>query len=68
MKIHTLTRLRSAHKHEDGAEGILYMHQWPTGFQELIFANEKLADQFLARLNQEEDKSCTTATTTPTSK
>lgn len=53
MKVHTLTRLRAAHKHEDGAEGILYMHQWPTGFQELIFANERLAEQFLARLNQE---------------
>lgn len=54
MKLHTLTKLRVTHKERDGHEGFLYVHQWPTGFQEVIFANEKLAEQFLAHLNTNE--------------
>lgn len=53
-KLHTLTKIRLAHKSKDGAEGILYVHQWPTGFQELIFTSEKMAEQFLDKLNGEE--------------
>lgn len=53
MKLHTLTKIRRASKHGDGAEGILYVHQWPTGFQELIFETEALAQQFLGKLNEE---------------
>ena len=53
MKLHTLTKIRRAMKQQDGAEGILYIHQWPTGFQELVFATETLAQQFLDKLNNE---------------
>jgi hypothetical protein len=53
MKLHTLTKIRRATKHSDGAEGILYIHQWPTGFQELIFETEALAQQFLGKLNED---------------
>lgn len=57
MNLHTLTKIRRAIKTKDGAEGILYVHQWPTGFQELIFATETLAEQFLQKLNQNEQES-----------
>lgn len=51
MDLHTLTKLRAAHKNLDGAEGFLYVHQWPTGFQQVIFENEKTAEAFLKMLN-----------------
>jgi hypothetical protein len=51
MNLHTLTKIRRASKHGDGAEGIVYVHQWPSGFQELIFENEKIAEEFLKTLN-----------------
>lgn len=52
-QLHTLTKIRRALKSRDGYDGILYVHQWPTGFQELVFATETLASQFLDKLNQE---------------
>lgn len=52
MKLHTLTKIRRATKQQDGAEGYLYVHQWPTGFQELVFSTESLAQQFLDKLNE----------------
>lgn len=51
MKLHTLTYIRRATKSRDGHEGLLYVHQWPTGFQELVFENEALAAKFLQHLN-----------------
>lgn len=53
MKLHTLTKIRRATKQTDGAEGILYIHQWPNGFQEMIFETEALGQQFLTRLNED---------------
>lgn len=53
MKLHTLTKIRRSTKACDGAEDILYVHQWPTGFQELIFETEALAQQFLGKLNED---------------
>ena len=63
MKLHTLTKIRRATKSGDGSEGILYIHQQPGGFQEMIFETEALAQQFLAKLN--EDASGKNATLLP---
>lgn len=63
MNLHTLTKLRSAAKQRDGAEGTLFLHQWPTGFQEVIFATETLADQFLIKLNKGEEQKPTATET-----
>lgn len=51
MNLHTIHLIRRAHKNTDGVEGLLYLHQWPTGFQELVFEREELARQFLDKLN-----------------
>lgn len=51
MKEHKLSYLRVAHKQKDGADGVLYMHQWATGYQELVFVNEEAAKKFEDRLN-----------------
>lgn len=52
MKLHTLTKIRRATRQQDGSEGYLYLHQQPTGFQEMIFSTESLAQQFLDKLNE----------------
>lgn len=50
---HTLTYLRKAVKAKDGDDGLLYRHEWPTGFQELIFSSEEAAKRWLQGLNDE---------------
>ena len=35
-----LSYLRKANKYNDGADGLVYLHTWSTGRQELIFENE----------------------------
>lgn len=52
MCLHTLTKIRRATKSRDGHEGFLFVHQWPTGFQELVFETEALASNFLNHLNK----------------
>lgn len=51
MKKHKLSYLRVAHKQKDGADGVLYHHQWPTGHQDLVFVSKEAAEKFEARLN-----------------
>lgn len=48
---HTLNYVRKATQKKDGCDGFLYIHHWPTGWQELIFASHKLANKFLKKLN-----------------
>jgi len=52
MDLHTLTKIRRAHKNNDGVEGIVYVHQWPSGFQEVVFESEKIAEDFRKKLNE----------------
>lgn len=61
MDLHTLTKVRTANKHSDGAQGIVYVHQWPQGFKEVVFESETLADKFLEMLNKKPDVSATDA-------
>lgn len=51
MDLHTLTKVRRANKSADGVEGIVYIHQWPDGFKEVVFTTEQVADGFLKAVN-----------------
>lgn len=51
IKAHTVTYLRHASAKRDGADGVLCLHKWPTGYQELIFASRKAAQDFEDREN-----------------
>jgi hypothetical protein len=42
----TLQYVREAKKGKDGADGLLYIHHWKTGYQELIMVSEAHADAF----------------------
>ena len=44
----TLTYSRVAHKAKDGTDGLLFVHTWATGFQELIFQSYDSAKRWLA--------------------
>lgn len=48
---HELRYRRLARKATDGADGLLFVHVWPTGFQFLVFDSRRDAAQFEARLN-----------------
>lgn len=45
---HSLRYLRVAYKAKDNADGLLYLHHFGTGNQELIFDDEAAADKFAA--------------------
>jgi hypothetical protein len=40
--------LRQATKHKDGHDGVLYLHNWGTGWQELVFPNVEEALKWYA--------------------
>lgn len=42
----TLKYVRVATKGKDSCDGLLYIHQWPTGHQELVMVSEAHADKF----------------------
>lgn len=44
--IETLTFKRIAHKAKDGQGGVIYVHTWSTGFQELIFNTKEQAEKY----------------------
>lgn len=48
---HTLTKLRPATVAQDGTAGVLYRHQWGTGFQELVFSDDAHAARWLKAQN-----------------
>lgn len=50
----TIHYLRKAHKREDGNDGLLYLHRWETGYQELIFDSDKQAQTFIKKANEKE--------------
>ena len=43
----TLIYRRKATHAKDNADGLLYLHRWPTGYQELIFRDEDAAQKWL---------------------
>lgn len=51
MEQHTLTYVRRATKSRDAATGLVYRHEWPTGMQELVFANDDDAQRWLRTQN-----------------
>lgn len=48
---HTLNYVRVANAKKDGYDGFLYIHHWPSGWEELIFASHTLANKFINKLN-----------------
>ncbi len=50
----TLHFLRMATKAKNGRTGVLYVHNWATGYQELIFDDHESAKRFEAKLNTPE--------------
>jgi len=54
MAIEKLTYHRMATKAKDGKSGPLYIHSWPTGFQELIFDNHEAATKVQSLFNNPE--------------
>lgn len=47
----TLTYLRKATHSKDNADGLLYLHKWATGYQELIFPDEVAAQRWFDTQN-----------------
>lgn len=43
----TLTYLRKATAVQDAGAGLLYLHHWATGYQELIFPDAAAAQRWL---------------------
>jgi len=52
--MHTLNFVRVARKAKDNANGFLYIHNWPTGFQELIFKSKEKAEEWILIVNTKE--------------
>ena len=50
----TLTFQRMATKQKDGKNGVLYVHAWNTGFQQLVFDDHEAAKRFEDKLNTPE--------------
>lgn len=46
----TLNFVRVATKAKDNADGFLYIHNWPTGWQELIFHTKEEAALWVKNL------------------
>jgi hypothetical protein len=42
----TLTYIRAARRQHDGYDGVLYVHAWATGAQELVFADHEAAERW----------------------
>jgi len=45
-----LIYIRKATVKQDGAEGLLYRHEWPTGWQDLVFSNYRAVEAFQYQL------------------
>ena len=48
----TLHFVRVATKAKDSLDGLLYIHQWETGFQELIFNSKESAENWIKNQNK----------------
>ena len=48
----TLNFVRVATKAKDDANGFIYIHQWETGFQELIFTSKESAEEWIKNQNK----------------
>ena len=48
----TLGFVRRATAKRDGGDGFLFIHHWPTGWQELVFPSRADAARFLAAANR----------------
>jgi len=49
----TLNFVRKATEEKDNTLGYLYIHHWPTGWQELIFNSKEKAKTWLKNENEE---------------
>ena len=47
----TLNFVRIARESKDNANGFLYVHNWETGFQELIFKSKEEAEEWIKIVN-----------------
>lgn len=54
MKKETLIFKRMAIAAKDGKTGVIYIHSWGTGFQELIFDSHSAAIRYRGLLNNPE--------------
>lgn len=45
----SLTYDRVAHKHQDGNDGLIFIHTWPTGFQRWIFKDYDHAKRWASK-------------------
>ena len=52
MRNETLNFVRVARESKDSHNGFLYIHNWATGFQELIFSSEEAAETWIEIQNQ----------------
>ena len=50
MTTETLTFQRIAIKKKDGYDGFMYVHCWPTGYQQLIFDTKEQAEKYKQHL------------------
>ena len=48
-----LIYLRKATTAQDGADGVLYRHEWATGWQDLVFSSHRAAEAFQYQLGKE---------------
>ena len=47
----TLNFLRKTNRNDTGHPGLIYVHHWGTGYQQLVFASKEAANIFKEKLN-----------------
>ena len=55
MREQTIGFLREATEEKDNATGLLYVHHWGTGFQQLIFQSDEEALAFIKNVNEKQE-------------
>jgi hypothetical protein len=46
-----LDYVRVATEDTDNANGYLYIHHWPTGWQQLVFPSKSIAETWIIKIN-----------------
>ena len=52
----TLSFARVATQAKDNADGFLYVHNWATGFQQLVFASKEAAETWISNTNEQREE------------
>ena len=55
QQMHTVTYIRKSQKAVDHPDGFVFLHRWPTGYQELVFQTLEDAAKFCDSCNQEKE-------------